>query len=192
LIEKVKQHQGKVWARKKGNYEQKWIDEGNQSKYKEGDIVRKISAQPDKYDTQWSVTLYEIAKVTKPRNPVKPVTYRLKKRGAASFIDGTFTSLELQRVPLNDQRQAQESGIPADMLNLDDEANREYVPLRIYEERMKKGGRELLVRWRGFSMREASWVPEQQVAGSVALRKWDKDRATPAEVKVAASLAALL
>ena len=53
LIEKVKQHQEKVWARKKGNYEQKWIDEGNQSKYKEGDIVRKISAQPDKYDTQW-------------------------------------------------------------------------------------------------------------------------------------------
>ena len=137
MIQKVKEHQQKIWDKKKGKYEQKWIDEGNQSKYKAGDIVRKISAQPDKYDTQWSVTLYEIAKVTKPRNPVLPVTYRLKRRGAAAddYIDGTFTSLELQRVPLNEQRQAQESGIPQDMLNLDDEENRDYMyrPLRIYE-----------------------------------------------------------
>ena len=112
----------KVWDKKKGKYEQKWIDESNQSKYKVGDVVRKISAQPDKFDTQWSVTLYEVAKVTKPRNPVKPVTYRLKKRGAAAtdYIDGTFTSLELQRVPLNTDGKAQESGIPADMLDLDD------------------------------------------------------------------------
>ena len=150
MIQKVKEHQQKVWDKKKGKYEQKWIDEGNQSKYKVGDIVRKISAQPDKFDTQWSVTLYEIAKVTMPRNPVLPVKYKLKKRGAAAddYIDGTFTSLELQRVPLNTDGNAQESGIPADMLNLDDEGNREYVPLRIYEQRQRAAGRELLVRWR--------------------------------------------
>jgi hypothetical protein len=129
LIEKVKEHQQKVWGRKKGKYEQKWIDEGNQSKYKVGDIVRTIFAQPDKYDTQWSVTLYEIAKVTKPRNPVLLVTYKLKRRGAAAddFIAGTFTRLELQTVPLNKQGYAQESGVPAGMLNLDDEANRDYT-----------------------------------------------------------------
>jgi hypothetical protein len=45
-------------------------------------LIRVISANT-KYDTQWSVTLYEIAKVTKPRNPVLPVTYELKRRGAA-------------------------------------------------------------------------------------------------------------
>ena len=52
-----KEHQQKVWDKKKGKYEQKWVDEGNRSKYKVGDVVRKISAQPDKFDTQWSVTL---------------------------------------------------------------------------------------------------------------------------------------
>ena len=194
LIQKVKERQQKVWDKKKGKYEQKWIDEGNQSKYKVGDVVRKISAQPDKFDTQWSVTLYEIAKVTMPRNPVLPVKYKLKKRGAAAddYIDGTFTSLELQRVPLNTDGNAQESGIPADMLNLDDEENRDYVPLRIYEQRQRAAGRELLVRWRGFSAREASWVPEKMISGSEALRKWDKDRATPAEARAAQSLAALL
>ena len=73
-----------MWDKKKGKCEQKWTADGNQSKYKVGDIARKISAQPDKFDTQWSVTLYEIAKVTKPRNPVLPVTCRLKRRGAAA------------------------------------------------------------------------------------------------------------
>ena len=94
---------------------------------------------------------------------------------------------------MNKQGQAQESGVPAGMLNLDDEADRDYVPLRVYEERQRAAGRELLVRWRrGFSMREASWVPEQSIAGSAALKKWNRDRATPAETRAAASLAALL
>ena len=78
------------------------------------------------------------------------------------------------------------------MLNIDDEENREYVPLRIYEERQRVAGRELLVRWRGFSAREASWVPEKMISSSEALRKWDKDRTTPAEARAAQSLAASL
>ena len=66
--------------------------------------------------------------------------------------------------------------MPVEMLNLDDEENRDYKPLRIYEQRMKNGRRELLVRWRGFSMREASWVPEKAIEGSAALLAWQTDR----------------
>jgi hypothetical protein len=32
-------------------------------------------------------------------------------------------------------------------------------------------------------------VPEQSIAGSAALKKWNRDRATPAETRAAASLA---
>ena len=55
-------------------------------------------------------------------------------------------------------------------------------PLRIYEQRQRAAGRELLVRWRGFSAREASWVPEKAIEGSDALLKWDKDRTTSTDL----------
>ena len=47
------------WSKKKGQYEIRWADEPNR-KLPVGTVVRKRAAQPGKYDTQWSVGLFEV------------------------------------------------------------------------------------------------------------------------------------
>ena len=142
-----------------------------------GTVVRKRAAQPGKYDTQWSVGLFVVAKATSSRNPVIPDTYRLRPHGAAPgapLVPGVFSHRDLQEVPVGPAGGPLQLLPPPPVLRqFDDETGREYRPLRVFEARRRRGRDEVLVSWRGFRRNEAVWVPRADIAGTEALRRWD-------------------
>jgi transposase InsO family protein len=172
IIPTVLAHQKKVFDKKKGHYEQVWQQDSTPGQLNIGDIVRKRSVQPGKYDTQYSVTLYTVAKVTKPKNDSLPVTYRLRKRGGTKLESGNFSIRDLQRVPVDTAGNPVQRAPARALTDLDDTSNREYVPQRIVAERQRAAGRELLVRWKGYRASEATWTPEAELVGTDVLAKW--------------------
>jgi hypothetical protein len=173
IIPAVLAHQKKVFDKKKGHYEVQWQTDGTPGQLQVGDIVRKRSVQPGKYDTQYSVTLYTVAKVTKPKNDSLPVTYRLRKRGGTKLESGNFSIRDLQRVPVDAAGNPVQRAPARALTDLSDTANREYTPQRIVAERQRAAGRELLVRWKGYRASEATWTPEAELVGTDVLDKWD-------------------
>eukprot|EP01049_Picozoa_sp_SAG25_P011579 SAG25_NODE_1436_length_3023_cov_2.872093_2_plen_408_part_00 len=173
IIVDVLAHQKKTADKKKGHYEIQWQGDKTPGQLAVGDIVRKRAVQPGKYDTQYSVTLYTVAKVTHPKKaPSQPTTYHLKKRGSTTIEPGSFTVRDLQRVPVDAAGNPIQRGPPRDLLQLDDTANRDYVPLRIMDERRRGPGRQYLVRWKGYPASEATWTPESALLGTNVLAKW--------------------
>eukprot|EP01047_Picozoa_sp_COSAG01_P119401 COSAG01_NODE_48112_length_384_cov_0.550877_1_plen_79_part_10 len=76
--------------------------------------------QPGKYDTQYSVQLYEVAKITKPANPSQPVKYRLRKRGKTAMEAGNFTMRDVQTVPVDANGNPVQHAVPKQMAQLDE------------------------------------------------------------------------
>jgi hypothetical protein len=79
----------------------------------------------------------------------------------------------LQVVPVDAQGQPINRKPPMADLNLDDTAAREYVPLRIVDERYRGARKQYLVRWRGYPASEATWTPARELAGTQVLAAWD-------------------
>jgi transposase InsO family protein len=173
IIPVVLAHQKKLFDKKKGHYEVQWQGDSTPGQLEVGDVVRKRSVQPGKYDTQYSVTLYTVAKVTKPKNDNLPVTYRLRKRGGTKLESGNFSIRDLQRVPVDAAGNPVQRAPARALTDLGDTSNREYAPQRIVAERQRAAGRELLVRWKGYRASEATWTPEAELAGTDVLDKWD-------------------
>ena len=174
IIDKVKEHQGKQAGKRRANYEQEWSVDKTAGALQVGDIVRKRSVQPGKFDTQYSVSLFDIAEVA-PGKGVLPTTYKLRKHGQASaeIEEGTFTMRDLQVVPLDAQRKPVQRSVDKALLNLDDVAQREYEPQRIVAERGQAPNRRLLVRWRGYPPSAATWESETSMQGNEVLTEWD-------------------
>ena len=174
IIEQVKKHQSKIAGRRSANYEQEWSVDRTAGALQIGDVVRKRSVQPGKFDTQYSVGLFDVITVT-PGKGVLPTTYKLRKHGKpnADTEDGTFTMRDLQIVPLDAQRKPIQHKLDTALLNLDDVQARQYEPQRIVAERGQAPNRRLLVRWRGYPPSAATWEPEASMAGQRVLTEWD-------------------
>jgi hypothetical protein len=174
IIDKVKEHQGKQAGKRRANYEQEWSVDKTAGALQVGDIVRKRSVQPGKFDTQYSVSLFDVAEVA-PGKGVLPTTYKLRKHGQASadIEEGTFTMRDLQAVPLDAQRKPVQRSVDKALLNLDDVAQRKYEPQRIVAERGQAPNRRLLVRWRGYPPSAATWESEASMQGKRVLTEWD-------------------
>jgi transposase InsO family protein len=174
IIDKVKEHQSKQAGKRRANYEQEWSVDKTAGALQVGDVVRKRSVQPGKFDTQYSVSLFDIAEVV-PGKGVLPTTYKLRKHGQASadIEEGTFTMRDLQAVPLDAQRKPVQRNVDKALLNLDDVAQREYEPQRIVAERGQAPKRRLLVRWRGYPPSAATWESEASMQGKRVLTEWD-------------------
>jgi hypothetical protein len=86
---------------------------------------------------------------------------------------GNFTVTDLQVVPLDARGQPVQREPPRGDLNLDDTASREYVPLRIVDERYRGQRKQYLVRWKGYPASEATWTPARELLGTRALAVWD-------------------
>jgi transposase InsO family protein len=174
IIDKVKEHQSKQAGKRRANYEQEWSVDKTAGALQVGDVVRKRSVQPGKFDTQYSVSLFDIAEVV-PGKGVLPTTYKLRKHGQASadIEEGTFTMRDLQAVPLDAQRKPVQRNVDKALLNLDDVAQREYEPQRIVAERGQAPKRRLLVRWRGYPPSAATWESEASMKGKRVLTEWD-------------------
>eukprot|EP01049_Picozoa_sp_SAG25_P009344 SAG25_NODE_918_length_4772_cov_1.806120_4_plen_442_part_00 len=172
IIPAVLAFQKKQFGKKKGHYEVQWQQDTTAGRLQIGDLVRKRAVQPGKYDTQYSVQLYEVAKITKPANSSQPVTYKLRKRGKTAMEAGNFTMRDVQSVPVDANGNPVQHAVPKQMAQLDE--TREYVPQKIVAERQRAAGRELLVRWKGFRASEATWTPEIELAGTPALLRWDR------------------
>ena len=138
-----------------------------------GTIVRKRYPQPGKFDTQYGVTLYTVAGVEPGNGIGRPTTYRLVKRGTTKREPGNFTVRDLQRVPVDAQGQPVQRQPARGDLNLDDTTAREYVPLRIVDERYRGQRKQYLVRWKGYPASEATWTPARELQGTQALNVWN-------------------
>ena len=88
-------------------------------------------------------------------------------------MPGTYSVRDLQVVPVDAQGQPIDRKPPMADLNLDDTAAREYVPLRIVDERYRGARKQYLVRWRGYPASEATWTPARELVGTQALAAWD-------------------
>ena len=62
--------------------------------------------QPGKWDTHYSVTLYDVVSVQPSTGVSKPTTYRLRRHSNRNADEepGNFTARDIQRVPLDGQR----------------------------------------------------------------------------------------
>ena len=171
--DKVREFQKAEAGKKQSQYEQEWRGDRTPGLLSVGDVVRKRYPQPGKFDTQYGVTLYTVAAVEPGNGIGRPTTYQLTKRGTTKREPGNFTVRDLQRVPVDAQGQPVQRQPPRADLNLDDTAAREYVPLRIVDERYRGQRKQFLVRWRGYPASEATWTPARELQGTQALAVWN-------------------
>jgi hypothetical protein len=175
IIDKVKAHQDKIAGRKKTQYEQAWTSDKTSGAFEVGDVVRKRSVQPGKWDTHYSVTLYDVISVQPSMGVSKPTTYRLRRHSNRNADEepGNFTARDIQRVPLDGQRKPIQHKPDAALFNLELEDERDYRPQRIVEERGQAPNREFLIRWKGYPPSAATWEKETSDAAQAVIGEWD-------------------
>ena len=170
---KVREFQKQQAGKRQPHYEQEWRGDKTPGVLTVGTIVRRRYPQPGKYDTQYGVTLHEVSEVIPGNGIGRPTTYKVTPRGSSLPVPGTYSVRDLQVVPVDAQGQPIDRKPPMADLNLDDTAAREYVPLRIVDERYRGARKQYLVRWRGYPASEATWTPARELAGTQALAAWD-------------------
>ena len=173
IADKVREHQKAQAGKRQSQYEQEWRGDKTPGVLSVGTIVRRRFPQPAKFDTQYGVTLHVVIEVIPGNGIGRPTAYKVAKRGSTTPVAGTYSARDLQVVPVDAQGQPINREPPMADLNLDDTAAREYVPLRIVDERYRGQRKQYLVRWRGYPASEATWTPARELVGTQALAAWD-------------------
>ena len=133
--------------------------QGGKDDLRKGDIVRRALAKDkiQKFPINWSMELYKIVAVNRPREPSKPIAYRLKNLDTEQVLKGFYGRSLLQKI----------TGVENEDL-----VSVKFKVDRILD-RFKRGNQHFLkVKWTGYSVSESTIEPENNIKADLTKKQF--------------------
>eukprot|EP01138_Halocafeteria_seosinensis_P015286 gb/GECG01015602.1/.p1 GENE.gb/GECG01015602.1/~~gb/GECG01015602.1/.p1 ORF type:complete len:311 (+),score=44.71 gb/GECG01015602.1/:1-933(+) len=134
--------------------------QGDHDNLEKGDTVR--TAVPpktfQKTPITFSLELYEITAVQRPKEKSKPIAYRLKEKDSGKRVRGLWGRRNLQKI---------------DKVENKNRVTVQFDVERILDRFTKKGKKYLKVKWRNFPAKEATIEPESEIRNDMGRKQFN-------------------